>query len=62
MANNTVAIKLPTFWIEQPDIWFTQAETQFQIRNISADETNITMCMVAALDQTAAKTCDYCVI
>ena len=54
MANNAVAIKLPTFWTEQPDIWFTQAEAQFQIRNISADETKYYH-VVAALDQTAAK-------
>ena len=54
MANNAVAIKLPTFWTEQPDIWFTPAESQFQIRNISADETNYYH-VVAALDQIAAK-------
>ena len=54
MANNAVAIKLPAFWSEQPHIWFTQAEAQFAIRNISSDETKYYH-VVAALDQTTAK-------
>ena len=54
MANNAVAIKLPTFWSEQPRIWFTQAEAQFAIRNITSDDTKYYH-VVAALDQTTAK-------
>jgi len=54
MANNAVAIKLPVFWSEQPHIWFTQAEAQFAIRNISSDETKYYH-VVAALDQDTAK-------
>ena len=54
MANNAVAIKLPAFWSEQPHIWFTQAEAQFAIRNISSDETKYYH-VVAALDQNTAK-------
>ena len=36
---NAVAIKLPTFWTAQPNIWFTQAEAQFHIKNVTQDIT-----------------------
>ncbi len=49
-----VSLKLPTFWTEQPDVWFAQAEAQFNVRNVTADDTKYHYA-VAALDQSTAK-------
>ena len=48
--TNAVAIKLPTFWAQQPEVWFLQAEAQFHIRKIT-DGTTKYYHVVAALDQ-----------
>ena len=45
-----VAIKLPTFWAQQPEVWFLQAEAQFHICKITDDITKYYH-VVAALDQ-----------
>ena len=37
MHHNAVAIKLPTFWAQQPKVWFLQAEAQFHIHKITDD-------------------------
>ena len=60
MANeNAVALKLPPFWISQPGVWFQQAEAQFTLRNITADDTKY-FYVVAALDQeTASRLIDF---
>ena len=50
---NAVALKLPTFWPAQPQVWFLQAEAQFQLRNITSDSTQFYH-VVAALDQDTA--------
>jgi len=51
--ENAVALKLPTFWTSQPRVWFAQAEAQFEIRRITADETRYYHTL-AALDQSTA--------
>ena len=48
--TNAVAIKLPTFWAQQPEVWFLQAEAQFHIRKIKDDTTKYYH-VLAALDQ-----------
>jgi len=53
MAENAVSLKLPTFWTSQPEVWFTQAEAQFHIHNITADATKYYY-VVSALDQPTA--------
>lgn len=50
---NAVSLKLPTFWPANPEVWFQQAEAQFAVRNITADETKY-FYVVAALDQDSA--------
>lgn len=49
-----VAIKLPSFWPNQPKIWFAQAESQFVLRGISSEDTRYHH-VIAALDQDTAK-------
>ena len=51
--TNAVSIKLPPFWTAQPQVWFQQAEAQFTIHGITADETKYSY-IVAALDQDTA--------
>ncbi|GFS03142.1 Gag pol protein [Elysia marginata] len=49
----SIALKLPTFWVSNALAWFAQAEAQFALRNISQDETKYYH-VVAALDTTTA--------
>ena len=48
--TNAVAIQLSSFWAQQPEVWFLQAEAQFDIRKITDDTTKYYH-VVAALDQ-----------
>lgn len=50
---NAVAIKLPTFWTTQPNVWFTQAEAQFHIKKVTEDSTKYYY-VISALDQSTA--------
>ena len=50
---SAVALKLPTFYTTQPEIWFAQAEAQFNIRGVTSDDTKYYYA-VAALDQDTA--------
>ena len=51
--EHAVALKLPTFWTSQPEVWFVQAEAQFQLRGIAADSTKYYH-VLAVLDQETA--------
>ena len=50
MNIDAISIKLPTFRPAQPQIWFTQAEAQFHLRNIKTDETKYYH-VLSSLDQ-----------
>ena len=52
-VENAVALKLPTFSTSQPEVWFAQAEAQFSLRGITADDTKYYY-VIAALDQPTA--------
>lgn len=47
----SVAVKLPDFWKNDPDMWFAQAEAQFALANVTKDETRFYH-IVAKIDQT----------
>ncbi len=51
--ENAVALKLPTFWTSQPRVWLAQAEAQFVLRKITADDTKYYH-VLSALDQDTA--------
>ena len=36
---NAVSLKLPEFWPDQALVWFTQAESQFTLRGVVAEQT-----------------------
>ena len=56
--EHAVSLKLPTFWPFQPEVWFAQAEAQFNLQKISSDDTKYYY-MLSALDQqTAARLLD----
>ena len=50
---DAVSLKLPPFWSAQAAVWFLQAESQFHVRGIVADETKYHY-VVGALDQATA--------
>lgn len=47
---NRVAVRLPPFWPEDPEVWFVQAEAQFQISGIKEDTTKFYH-VISQLDQ-----------
>ena len=49
-VEHAVSLKLPTFSICQPEVWLAQAEAQFSLRGIIADDTKY-FYVLAALDQ-----------
>ena len=51
-----VTVKLPTFWPQDTELWFIQAEAQFQIRGITLSATKYHHA-VAALDAETASRC-----
>ena len=51
--EHAVSLKLPTFWTSHPEVWFVQAEAQFELRRVTADETKY-LYVLAALDQETA--------
>ena len=51
-----VSVKLPGFWPSNPRAWFLQAEAQFNIRNITAEDIKYSY-VVAALDKEVAASC-----
>lgn len=46
---NKVSIKIPPFWTDKPEIWFYQVEAQFNINEITREETKFNY-LVAQLE------------
>ena len=51
---NTVSLKLPTFWPEEVEVWFAQAEAQFAIKRIMDSRTTKFYYAVSVLPQDVA--------
>ena len=45
-------LRLPSFWCDAPRSWFTMAEAQFRLRNITEDN-EMYLCLIAALPREA---------
>ena len=39
LAVDPVAVKLPVFWLDDPEMWFLQAEAQFELSNMTMSRT-----------------------
>jgi len=39
LAVDAVAVKLPVFWLDDPEMWFSQAEAQFELSNVTRSRT-----------------------
>ena len=53
-VEHAVSLKLPTFWISQPEVWLAQVVlAQFSLRGITADDTKY-FYVLTALDQQTA--------
>lgn len=50
IATAAVSIKLPDFWKNDPNMWFAQAEAQFNLAKITKDETKFWH-IIAKIDQ-----------
>ena len=48
-----VAVKLPEFWTDDPEIWFLRPEAQFRAKSIIVDQTKFDY-VITALDNRAA--------
>ena len=57
-VEHAVSLKLPTFWTSQPEVWFAQAEAQFNLRGITADDTKYFYVLGALDQQTATRLLD----
>jgi hypothetical protein len=52
-----VAVRLPPFWPERPDVWFSQADSQFAIAGITSEMTKFHY-VVSQLEQKYAAEVD----
>jgi hypothetical protein len=52
-----VAVRLPPFWPEQPNVWFSQADAQFSLAGITNETTKFHH-VISQLDQRYAEEVD----
>ncbi|XP_023332922.1 uncharacterized protein LOC111704805 [Eurytemora carolleeae] len=53
-----VALKLPPFWPESAEVWFAQAEAQFNIKGISSSTTKFYHCVASMSQEVASQMLD----
>ena len=54
----TVAFKLPPFWHEFAEVWFAQAKTQFNIKEVSSSTTKLYNCVAVISLEVASQLLD----
>ena len=57
--TNAVSMKLPQFWADGAKIWFAQAESQFVLRNITAEITKYHHLLAALQNDVAITLTDF---
>ena len=55
---SSVSVKLPPFWPDKAVLWFAQAEAQFLLRNITADNTKFAHVLTMMDSKTAEHAMD----
>jgi hypothetical protein len=50
-----VGVRIPPFWPEEPEVWFAQVESQFELSNVTSDGTKFNF-VASQLDQEYART------
>ena len=53
-----VSVKLPTFWTDSPEVWFIQAEAQFEVKRITVSRTKFNHCLAALPQDVACRLLD----
>ena len=56
MAN--VSMKMPAFWPDAPEVWFTQADAQFMIRNVTVIKTKFYHAVAVPSQEVASQILD----
>ena len=54
----TVSLKLSTFWTDSPEVWFIQAEAQFEVKRITVSRTKFNHCLPVLPQDVACRLLD----
>lgn len=57
--ENSITLKLPSFWAQQAKVWFAQAEAQFALRNIKTEDTKYYHVVTALPEDVASRVVDF---
>ncbi|XP_052870960.1 uncharacterized protein LOC128276543 [Anopheles cruzii] len=57
-AVEKISTKLPSFWEEVPEVWFVQAEAEFEISRVTQERTRYSYLISALPKETLAKVLD----
>lgn len=52
---SAVSLKLPEFYVDNPDVWFLYCDAQFQLRGITSDDTKFAHVILALPPQVATR-------